>query len=294
MFSPQKVIIPTEGLSFGSKPPVAYRISLQMYEDLVGTNLNFVLGSIGTLPFSTSIESNTVTPVLTLTFDQPIASIILGQEYKITINGTQNVLTIVFVYSDTYRSSDWRMSDPEDTAGNAFAFKEVQHGTQIISQIFNTKLKMLFEFLDSVNFRLSDFLAKMETKKRMKDIIDASVYGTGFPKDCLATVKRESDGRVSTVDLRYKESDERYTRITYIYDNGNVSYAFTDPSLSSPTVARPFLSQILIDRIADGTDNARRRYKICTIQFVRTPITYTTLFGCSVTMPAISGWEVIE
>lgn len=293
MFNPIKAIIPTNGLSFGMKPAMEFNIELQMWEDVVGSNLNYILNN-GTNPFSCSIEQNTIKPILKLILDKPITSVSLGQEYFITINGSQNILTIVFVYEDTYRNSDWRMSDPEDIAGNSFVFKEVQHGTQIVSKIFNTKLKMLFEFLASLSFRFQDFLGSLETKKRIRDIVDSATFGMGFPKNCIASVVRETDGRLSTVDLRYSEGDEKFTRITYVYENGTISYDFTDPNLSSPDVIKPFLSQILIDRISSANVGAARRYKICTIQFARTPTAYTTLFGCTVTIPAISGWEVLE
>ena len=295
IFTPEKIVIPTDGVTFGARPPMTHSVELQMFQDQVGSNPIYTIE--GDVPFSYSIESGTAKPKVILTFDKTIDNIELGKEYQLKINGAQNVLAITFAYGDSYRRSDWRMSDSEDRAGASFVFKEVQHGTQIVSQILNTKLRMLFGFIAAVNFQLTDFTKRRETKKRLRDIIDCAVAGTGFPKNCHATISRETDGRVSMVDLTYSEGEEPYTRITYTYIDGQITYVFDDPSVAEVApVTKPFLHRITIDRMIKAVDSDARslRYNICSVQFVRSPISYPTLFGCTVTMPAITSWDVIE
>lgn len=295
IFTPEKIVIPTDGITFGARPPMTYAIELQMFQDQVGGNPVYTID--GDVPFSYSIESGTAKPKVTLIFDKAIDNIELGKEYQLKINGAQNVLAVSFAYSDTYRRPDWRMSDSEDRAGASFVFKEVQHGTQIVSQVLNTKLRMLFGFIAAVNFQLTDFMKRRETKKRLRDIIDSAVMGTGFPKNCHATISRETDGRISMVDLTYTEGEEPYTRVTYTYIDGQISYAFDDPTdaVALP-VTKPFLSRITVDRMIKAADSDAKslRYNICAVHFTRAPISYPTLFGCTVTMPAIISWDVIE
>jgi len=292
IFAPDKIVIPTDGLTFGAQPPMTYVIDLQMFQDQIGADPSFVLA--GDVPFSYALDT-TSKPRIVLTFDKAIGNIVIGKEYALTVNGPQNAIKIVFAYTDSYREYDWFMSDPEERAGSSFAFKEVQHGTQIVSQVLNTKLRMLFGFVASVNFQLTDYLKRRETKKRLRDIVDAAVSGVGFPKNCRATVTRETDGRIAQVDLTYAEGEEALTRITYTYIDGQISYAFDDPTLAAiPNLTKPFLSRISVDRMAPSGDTKSVRYNVCAVQFTRALVSYPTLFGCTVTMPSIISWDVIE
>ena len=292
IFAPEKIVIPTDGLTFGAQPPMTYVVDLQIFQDQVGSDTTFSIS--GDAPFSYRLDTSGK-PKLVLTFDKAIGNVAIGQEYLLMINGPQNTIKIVFAYTDNYRQYDWVMSDSEEKAGSSFAFKEVQHGTQIVSQVLNTKLRMLFGFVASVNFQFTDYLKRRETKKRLRDIVDSAVSGVGFPKNCHATVTRETDGRIAQVDLTYAEGEEALTRITYTYIDGQISYAFDDPTLAAiPNLTKPFLSRISVDRMAQSGDTKSVRYNVCVVQFTRASVSYPTLFGCTVTMPSIISWDVIE
>lgn len=290
MFTPNQIVLETKSLAFGLKPPMTVSFELQMFEDMVGSNQTYTIQAPVAVPFLFSIESGTLTPTVTLTLDRDPSNFELGKTYTLLVNNT--ALQILFLFAEDYNPLNWRMSDSETTAGNSYHFKEIEHGTKILTKEINTKFKMMFESLSNMSFRITDFLGKMETKRRLRDIVECAIAGS-YPKNCHATVVRESDGRITAVNLHYTEGEERFTRINYYYANNNVSLHFNDPLIADRVVVKSLLHRIEVSRVATEADNAPRRYSICTVQFYRETFTFDSVFGGTITMPMITNWDVV-
>lgn len=298
MFVQTEIVLDTKNLAFGLKPPQKVQIQLVAYEDLVGSTPTFNISNVSG-PFSASIDNGALFPILNLVLDQLPSEINLGESYSITIsgNGGSYVMPVKFVYAEDYSTIRWVMSDKETTAGSAYMFKELIHGARILSSDLNTRFKMLIEYAAQTYTKLTDFIDSFETKRKLRDIIDTAVNAGVFPRNCSGTVIRDTNGNVVQIDLVYNDKmTDRFTRILFEYAPQTIIFDFSSnpaPFNKAPFgVQKPLMNSIDVFRI--GVQGGNRRYRIAKVTFSRATQQYTSLSGCIVTAPMVSGWTVNE
>jgi hypothetical protein len=270
---------------------------MECFQDQTGATPVNTVTAVG-CPFTVTITTGTPLPVLTITLDQSIANVQVGQIYNITIisNGITQVIPLQFLFAEGYVSTNWfNVGQGDLVAGQAFTFREVLFGNKYRTTDLNIRFKMLFEYCSLLYFRISDLASKFETKRRIKDIVDCGLLAGVTPKNCTAVVTRDVDGDITILNLTYDPGDQAYTAAYYTYVQLPVIIDFSaNPApynMAAVTNQKKFLNQVDIWRV---TANGTNSYKICTVVVTRTPITVQSDTGSAITIPLVSGWTVTE